>query len=291
MAAPPGPPQRGQIPQIALLALLVALTFLLPVTLMRGKSATFDEVVHLPAGYSYLKTGLFKINPQHPPLIKELCALPLLFLDLKMPVDRQTLATSTIPLTYQWGFGRRFLYSQNADRILFLGRLVAVSLSLGLAVLIALWSLRLWGISGALLAVSLYLLDPTVTAHAQLVTTDVGLAFFATLFLFLLRRYVEDPGRGRLIAAGLSLGLALAAKFSGIILIPMALMLLLVARYRPVTAPSEAKRSKAAPRSSRKKGPAPAPQPVARFSPWTSFLWIFLLAALAVWAVYFFPAD
>src|SRR5215471_4538083 len=108
-------PARGRAPQLALLILMIAGTFLVPVALMRGKSATFDEVAHLPAGYSYWKTGLFTINPQHPPLIKELCSLPLLFMDLKMPVDPDTLRSSNLPLTYQWGFGRRFLYSQNAD--------------------------------------------------------------------------------------------------------------------------------------------------------------------------------
>ena len=287
MAGPSRPPTRGHLIQTALLVLLVALAFLLPVVLMRGKSATFDEVVHLPAGYSYLRTGLFKINPQHPPLIKELCALPLLFLDLKMPVDRETLQRSQVPLTYQWGFGRRFLYSQNADQILFLGRLVAVTLSLGLAALIAWWSLRLWGHAGALLAVSLYLLDPTVTAHAQLVTTDIGLAFFATLFLFALRRYVEDPARWRLILSGVCLGLALAAKFSGIILIPMALVLLVLARAQADGNAAPQKASKAAARPP-KKGAAKA-QP--RFSPWTSFLLLLPVAALVVWAVYFFPAD
>ena len=53
-------------------------------------SATFDETTHLPAGYSYLKTGDCRLNPQHPPLIKLLCAAPLLFLVLpdKLPVFR-----------------------------------------------------------------------------------------------------------------------------------------------------------------------------------------------------------
>jgi len=34
--------------------LLVAAAFLMPVVIMRGKSATSDETAHLPAGYSYL---------------------------------------------------------------------------------------------------------------------------------------------------------------------------------------------------------------------------------------------
>jgi len=294
MPASEGSPQPRRIPQTALLVVLLALTFVLPVTLMRQKSATFDEVVHLPAGYSYLTTGLFKINPQHPPLIKEICALPLLFMDLQMPVDRETLRQGNVSLTYQWGFGRRFLYSQDADQILFRGRLMAVGLSLGLAILIACWSFRLWGISGALLSVTLYLLDPTVTAHAQLVATDVGLAFFATLFLWMLRRYVDEPNRFRLAMAGITLGLALGAKFSAIILIPIALILLILAHRAAPVAPVAAKSSSGGRRQAkvRGEGTASAPQkPQGLRSPLMSLATMLPIAALVVWAIYFFPSD
>jgi len=294
MPASEGSPQQRRIPETALLVVLLALTFVLPVVLMRRKSATFDEVVHLPAGYSYLTTGLFKINPQHPPLIKEICALPLLFMDLKMPVDRETLRQGNLPLTYQWGFGRRFLYSQDADRILFRGRIMAVGLSLGLAILIACWSFRLWGVSGALLAVTLYLLDPTVTAHAQLVATDVGLAFFATLFLWMLRRYVDEPGRIRLALAGITLGLALGAKFSAIILIPIALILLLLARSTLPVASAAARPSPAAERRQKKHASQvakAAQKPPVHPAPLMSLVFMLLIAALVVWAVYFFPSD
>src|SRR5262245_16215552 len=57
----------------ALLALFAARALLAASRL----SPTFDEVSHLPAGASYLATGDFRMNPEHPPLVKELCALPL----------------------------------------------------------------------------------------------------------------------------------------------------------------------------------------------------------------------
>src|SRR5215831_13621769 len=41
-------------------------------------SATADEVAHLPAGYTYWTTRDFRMNPEHPPLVKLLAALPLL---------------------------------------------------------------------------------------------------------------------------------------------------------------------------------------------------------------------
>lgn len=39
---------------------------------------TSDEPVHLAAGYTYLATGDFRLNPEHPPLLKLAAALPLL---------------------------------------------------------------------------------------------------------------------------------------------------------------------------------------------------------------------
>ena len=42
---------------------------------------TTDEPTHLFAGYTYLTTRDFRLNPEHPPLLKELAALPLLLMN------------------------------------------------------------------------------------------------------------------------------------------------------------------------------------------------------------------
>ena len=47
---------------------------------MKDDSATMDEAAHLPAGYSYLTQKDMRLNPEHPPLIKDLAAIPLLFI-------------------------------------------------------------------------------------------------------------------------------------------------------------------------------------------------------------------
>ena len=61
------------------IALLVA--FLIQgVVFIRANSQTFDEAVHIAAGYSYLTTGDFRLNTAHPPLSKQLAALPLYLL-------------------------------------------------------------------------------------------------------------------------------------------------------------------------------------------------------------------
>src|SRR5207244_73599 len=87
--------------------------------LARPQAATFDDGPHLPAGYTYLKLGDHRLNPEHPPLVKTLAALPLLFMDVTIKPDDEAWA-----LRRQWEFGKRFLYRWNdADRLLFWGRL------------------------------------------------------------------------------------------------------------------------------------------------------------------------
>ena len=71
--------RASQIPPLLLLGIFAVLA----VSSMARMSVTGDEVTHLPAGYTYVTTGDFRLNMQHPPLMKVLAALPLLALDLK----------------------------------------------------------------------------------------------------------------------------------------------------------------------------------------------------------------
>jgi predicted membrane-bound dolichyl-phosphate-mannose-protein mannosyltransferase len=98
-------------------ALLLAMT-ILQIAWVRQESQTWDEGIHLAAGYSYLKTGDLRMNPEHPPLGKYLNAIPLLFLRLKLPLDHPSWASEDAV-----EFGREFLYhnTTDADTILFAG--------------------------------------------------------------------------------------------------------------------------------------------------------------------------
>src|SRR5687767_9402588 len=57
----------------------------LTITSFNRQSPTIDEPVHLLGGYSYLKWGDFRVNPEHPPLVKIWAALPLLWLGITDP--------------------------------------------------------------------------------------------------------------------------------------------------------------------------------------------------------------
>jgi len=52
-----------------------------------GDAAIMDEVAHIPAGYTYIKFGDYRLNPEHPPLLKDLAGIPLQFLDVNFPTS------------------------------------------------------------------------------------------------------------------------------------------------------------------------------------------------------------
>src|SRR6185369_10962149 len=50
-------------------------------------SAIVDEQAHIPAGYGYVSQLDARLNPEHPPLLKALAALPLLVINPTFPTD------------------------------------------------------------------------------------------------------------------------------------------------------------------------------------------------------------
>ena len=171
-----------------------------------SNSQTSDEAVHLAAGYSYLSRGDFRLNPEHPPLIKELSALSVL-LAYRLPFQPEERFWK---VGEQWRIGRDFLYSSSQpwERILFAARLPNLLLGAALVGLIGWWSRRLWGDWAALTAMVLAAFEPNLIANACLVTTDLGAALFTFLTLYLLWEYTAAPSWSLLIGSGLAIGLA-----------------------------------------------------------------------------------
>ena len=94
----------------------------------RQASATFDETTHLASGYTYWITNDYRMNPEHPPLVKRLAAFPLLWMDtwpqeLASPAGHSRADSDSFrrlkvdwasalsnPISAQWVFGHSMLY-------------------------------------------------------------------------------------------------------------------------------------------------------------------------------------
>jgi len=207
---------------------LLSLFAALSIGSMAGEAPTGDEVAHLPAGYTYVKTGDLRLNRQHPPLIKALAGLPLLLLDLK-PVEQSPGWAEGD----EWRFGRDFLVDNRTPRrtIVFCARLPMVTVGLLLCWLVFAWARDLWGGGPALFALALCALSPNLLAHTPLVTTDVGVTAFTVLALYPLWRFSHSGRLADVAVAAFGVGSALLAKYSGVLTAALALALLPAAWY------------------------------------------------------------
>jgi hypothetical protein len=211
------------------IAALLTIMGALEIASMLQENNTADEAIHLMAGYSYLRERAFGINAEHPPLAKVLCALPALFLNPDLPRGYRDWETR------EGEPARRFLFENrvSAEVLLNSARVVAVALSLLLGLTIALWTRSHFGASPALLALALYCFDPNFIAHGRYVTTDVIASFTFFLACIAWNRYLDRPSRGRLIVAGLALGVAFVSKFS-LLILPVVFTAMYLVKVRPI---------------------------------------------------------
>ena len=212
-------PMKRRLGWPSLLAILFLWAFFAQaVSSLVVQSATVDEQAHLLRGYLYLKLGtpVFKIG--HPILADALSGLPLLLTDLTIPVD---------PAAFQsndWGnYSDTFVWrpGNNVDAIFFLSRIAVVALGMLFAAVTWRWARQLWGKTAGLVALALFVFDPTIVAHSQLVTHDVPVSFFFFTATYCLWRYLETNRTRNLILTGIVFGLAQGSKFSAALLVPV----------------------------------------------------------------------
>ena len=86
------------------------------------------------------------------------------------------------------------------------------------------WSYDLYGRNGALLSFGLYVFDPNVLAHGQLVTVDLPAALMTTIALYHFWRFLKLGGNGRALLSATTLGLSQLAKYSCVYLYPIFLV-------------------------------------------------------------------
>jgi hypothetical protein len=187
---------------------------------------TVDEHHYLAAGYAYLEDWDFSRNREHPPLLKLLIALPLWLVgDARFPEHWRDLVNFPVAFVYQTNLA-------HLDRNLFLARLLPCFLTVLGSAAVFLVSRRLFGAAGGLVALLLFAFDPNVIAHGSLAALDSGVAVLIFVAVASFTALLERQTPLRTLAAGLAFGLANLAKFTGLLLVPIALLLAAVACAR-----------------------------------------------------------
>lgn len=203
---------------------ILAFHFVLSLSVSKQESMIFDEKAHIPAAYSYVRYGDMRLNPEHPPLLKDLAGLPLLFLQPSFPIDTLQWQSG---VNEQWAIGDMFVnctrpdvVCNDADAILFWSRIPITLIAVVLGFVIFIWTRELAGTLAGLFAVTLYAFDPNIIAHNHYVTTDIGIAAFIFFAFYFFVRFLKNANFKNVLLAGIFLGLAELTKFSAVLLFP-----------------------------------------------------------------------
>ena len=198
---------------------------------LSAQSPVVDEPSHIARAMAYWRVGDLRLQLGHPPLIHALAGLPLLLEPSvpnvtslpgwQEPFDRETLNRHAL-----WDPERAI------DRIVFLARWPVLMLGVLLGALIFRWAGERLGLQAALVALFLFTFDPNLLAHSALITTDLGVTFFILLAAYSFDRGMRRRSNTWWVVAGVTLGLALATKFSAVILLPTLFILGLIAGWQ-----------------------------------------------------------
>lgn len=188
-----------------------------------GNSATFDEPAHLAAGCEYWRRGDFSIYSLSPPLLRLWAAWPAVLAGAKAPATAQADAKSF--LLRHWAYVDAFV-SANFSRfpmLLVLARLGMIPLSCLAGWVTYRWARALYGPASGAAACAMYCLNPSILAHASLVTTDLGTAATILVAAWLWWRFCRAPSASGWVLACLAVAAAHLCKFTAVLLWPMLL--------------------------------------------------------------------
>lgn len=251
--SPEAPPEISARAAWALAAALLVAHVGLALAAASGKSLTYDEHAHLPAGIAYLRARDARLNPEHPPLAKCIAAAPAAWMGISPDGDpalwekarrwedlaaqgrlegrRDAIMDS---ISAEWNYGVDFLYRRNRaalPRIVAGSRAIMCLVSALGGFIVFLWGWRAFGAEAGLVALALYAFSPNLLGHAPLAATDVCVTTFTTATLWAFHEYLISaraaagfvPTRAeavRLVALSLALAAMLLSKYSALGLLP-----------------------------------------------------------------------
>jgi hypothetical protein len=220
---------------LAAVGLLAVMCFLSGGAALR-ESVTFDEVTHIGSGLSYLQRFDLRLNPEHPPLAKLIAAAPLVArgarADYNGPAWRLA-DTFFQAFSAQWLFGDAVLGRWNdGGSTLLWARAPMLLLTLLLGWTVYRYGTRLGGSAGGLLCLAAYVATPTFLAFGPLVLTDLPVTLFILLALWQLGEIWAGPSPRKALLFGAACAAALLSKFTGLLLLPVALTLAVFTRKK-----------------------------------------------------------
>jgi Dolichyl-phosphate-mannose-protein mannosyltransferase len=200
---------------------------------VQTKCATIDEPLHAVSAYLSTFDGDYRFNPEDPPLWKYWAMIPHVNDGWKIDREGATWWEDSIKEPRnQSGLAAAMLYeTPGLDGIAFIEKTRAMFLIVGvtLGICIAYWSWQLGGGAAAIAATAFFAFDPSFLAHSPLIKNDVAMSLAMLIFMFFAWRIGKRATPATSIMLGLSMGMGLAIKFTGVLL-PVMLFVVLAIR-------------------------------------------------------------
>jgi hypothetical protein len=233
----------------ALAALVLVLIVPVELSIARSLSITYDEVLHIAAGISHLERHELVVNAEHPPLMKLLGAALPWALGAREGEEGVRLyprpfASQDEVKRLQYRYGEAVIARDNerfrfpgaregADALTVAARIPFVAFPLAVALVGYLWSRARFGPGGGLVTLLLLATYPDLLGHGAIVKNDVPLAALALASGFLLDKLACEGGLARLLALAALTGVALATKFTAVVIAGGLLLSAAFAAARP----------------------------------------------------------
>ncbi len=170
-------------------------------------SPTFDETYFLSCALQTVNDG--RLDPR-------ICSQGV----APLPI----LSDYLLPLSLTGGENRPSPWvGQPADARLIRGPRFLHSIVVGLPLVfcVSWWLMKRQGLPAAVLGAGLATFSPTIVAHSALATTDGCFALFGFLGLAAIGWYFRQPSPARFVVMMIAVAAAMAAKYSGIFLLPV----------------------------------------------------------------------
>jgi 4-amino-4-deoxy-L-arabinose transferase-like glycosyltransferase len=181
------------------------------------QSITIDEIDHIPAGISYFQQHDGRMNPEHPPLMKMLAALPLVAAGARLDYANVEWANF-----HDAPFGEAALseWGQPGAHWIVWARIPMIAVTLALGWTVFFMARQLTGTVGGFLSLMVFAGTPFFYAYGPLVHTDIGIALFGLLAIWTFASVWSRPNLKNIVRFGLCLSGALLTKFTAGLLLP-----------------------------------------------------------------------
>ena len=218
-----------------LIVLALSITHVaLAIAATRSKSIAYDELLHITGGVTAWQRHDYRLLPANGNLPQRVCGLPVVLMGCQLPPANDRAWRES----YDAIVGDQFFFESGNDPLTMLTAARAASSVWGLMLCLVVWgwSRSIFGRDGGLLSLTLAAFWPAVLAHGPLATSDVCGAAWFTLAAWMLWNLLHHVSLARVALSGLTIGLALVAKHSAVLLLPVGLLMagLTLAVNRPL---------------------------------------------------------